>query len=297
MSEGTAGRPTTSQASERPRGVMVKFVLTTLVGAVFFLLPVPVGGQLTIPFDVVVSTINDGAPQAVAVYCLVAILASAVLSLVAAVQARGLVSSGRVDLSAFRSDPTFLVLRLLGAVFAVMIFFGVGPQAILDENAGGLMFNTLVASVAVIVPIGAVFVTLFVAFGGLEFVGTLARPVMRPLFRVPGRAALDGIASYVGSYSIGLYVTNRMYNESRYSAREAAIIATCFSTVSMGFFAVVASTLDLLPYFPLVFGACTLVMIVLGVILCRIPPLSTKPDDYVGEPVGEREFHGNLWRH
>ncbi len=178
-----------------------------------------------------------------------------------------------------------------------MIFFQIGPEVMLAEGTGGLMFNTLVASVAVIVPIGAVFITLFTAFGGLEFVGTLARPVMRPLFKVPGRGALDGIASYVGSYSVGLYVTNKMYNEGRYSTREATIIATCFSTVSMGFFAVVASTLDLLPYFPLIFLSVTAVMVILGVILCRIPPLSWKPDDYVGEPRPEKEYSGSLFQH
>lgn len=281
----------------RQSGAVFKFVTATLVGAFFFLVPVRVGGEWTIPFDVVVSFVTGNFPGAVALYCLLAILVCVVLSLVAELQARGVVGVGRFDAGYFRTGPAFLLLRTLGGVFAVMIYFGVGPEAVLAESTGGLMFNTLVASVAVIVPIGAVFITLLTAFGGLEFVGTLARPVMRPLFRVPGRGALDAIASYVGSYSVGLYVTNKMYNEGRYSAREAAVIATCFSTVSMGFFAVVASTLDLLRYFPLIFLCVTVVMVVLAVILCRIPPLSTKPDDYVGEPVPEKEYRGNLLRH
>ncbi|MGH3086454.1 MAG: YjiH family protein, partial [Rubrobacteraceae bacterium] len=277
-------------------GPMAKFVLTTLVGAFFFLVPVYVGGW-TIPFDVAVSYITDGFPGAVALYCLVVILASAALSILAEFQVREKVGIERFDVRYFKTGPTFLGFRILGGVFAAMIFFGVGPQAILADSTGGLMFGTLVASVAVIVPIGAVFITLFTAFGGLEFVGTLARPVMRPLFKVPGRAALDAIASYVGSYSIGLYVTNKMYNESRYSAREAAIVATCFSTVSMGFFAVVAATLDLLPYFPLIFLSTSLVTMILAVILCRIPPLSLNRDEYVGEPVYEKHYSGNLFRH
>jgi len=284
-------------STSRPTGAVFKFVIATLVGAFFFLVPVRVGGEWTIPFDVVVGYITEGLPGAVALYCLLAILASVVLSIVAELQARGVLGTGRFDAGYFRTGPAFLLFRVLGGVFAIMIYFGVGPEAVLAESTGGLMFNTLVASVAVIVPIGAVFITLFTAFGGLEFVGTLARPIMRPLFKVPGRGALDAIASYVGSYSVGLYVTNKMYNEGRYSAREATIIATCFSTVSMGFFAVVASTLDLLRYFPLIFLSVTVVMIILAVILCRIPPLSRKPDDYVGEPVPEKEYRGNLFKH
>ena len=104
---------------------------------------------------------------------------------------------GRFDLSYFNTSAPFLLFRVLGGVFAILIFFELGPPIILEEATGGLMFNTLVAAVAVIVPIGAVFITLFVAFGTLEFIGTLARPLMRPLFRVPGRGALDAIASYV----------------------------------------------------------------------------------------------------
>lgn len=282
--------------TNRSRAIF-KFVTATIIGAFFFLVPVQVGGQWTIPFDVVVGYLTEDLPSAVALYSLLAILASVALSLVGELQARGRMNADSFNASYFRTGPAFLFFRILGGVFAVMIFFQIGPEVMLAEDTGGLMFNTLVASVAVIVPIGAIFITLFTAFGGLEFIGTLARPVMRPLFKVPGRGALDGIASYVGSYSVGLYVTNKMYNESRYSAREAAIIATCFSTVSMGFFAVVASTLDLLQYFPIIFLSVTAVMAILGIILCRIPPLSWKPDDYVGEPKPEKEYSGNLFQH
>lgn len=286
----------TTPELEATRGAQVRFIATTVVGGLFFLLPVRVGGSWTVPFDVAVGAITDGFPTAVAAYSMTAIVLAAALSLLAVLRSRGLRLPRRISPWQFVTGPVFLGLRLLGAVFAVMIFFGVGPAIILADSAGGLMFNTLVAAVAVIVPIGAVFVTLFVAFGGLEFIGTLARPVMRPLFRVPGRAALDGLASFVGSYSVGLYVTNRMYGEGRYSRRESAVIATCFSTVSMGFFAVVASTLDLLAYFPILFVSVVAVTVVLGVILCRIPPLSSKPDTYAGEAHPEPEVTGKLLR-
>lgn len=284
-------------AEQASGSTIAKFVVTTLVGALFFLVPVYYNEQWTIPFDVVVSFIRDNAPGAVALYSLLAIVVGAGLSVAATVRATRDGDSDRGGIGYFRTGPAFLVVRILGAVFAVLIYFGVGPQMILADNTGGLMFNTLVAAVAVIVPIGAVFVTLFVAFGGLEFLGTLARPIMRPLFRVPGRAALDATASYVGSYSVGLYVTNLMYNQGRYSGREAAVIATCFSTVSMGFFAVVAATLDLLAYFPLIFLSVTVTMAILGVVLCRIPPLSSKPDEYAAPPITEVEYHGHLARH
>lgn len=274
-----------------------KFVVTFLIGAFFFLLPVRVEGQWTVPFDVVISSIQELLPRAVALYSLVTILLSVALSVTAELQARERLDFNLLDILYFKTGPVFLVFRILGGVLAIMLFFQVGPEFVLAEETGGLMFNELVAAAGVIVPIGAIFITLFVAFGGLEFIGTLARPLMRPVFNVPGRSALDAIASYVGSYSVGIYVTNKVYNEGRYSAREAAIIATCFSSVSIGFFAVVAATLDLLNVFPLLFLSVTVVCILLAVVLCRIPPLSSKPDSYVTEPKSESDVReGNLFR-
>jgi nucleoside recognition membrane protein YjiH len=203
----------------------------------------------------------------------------------------------KYDLSYFQTSNVFLFFRMLGAVFAVFIFFGVGPDVLLLPETGLLVFETTIVSIAIIVPIGAVFLTLFVAFGGLEFVGVLMRPLMRPVFKLPGRSALDAVASFVGSYSVGIYVTNRMYMEGRYNLREATIIATCFSTVSIGFFAVVASTLDLLSYFPLLFLTTFIVTAVTTLIMIRIPPLSKVPNDYHGVPNPEKELEkGSLWK-
>ena len=41
-----------------------------------------------------------------------------------------------------------------------------------------------------LVPIGAVFLALLVGYGLLEFIGVLMQPVMRPVWRTPGRSAL-----------------------------------------------------------------------------------------------------------
>lgn len=68
-------------STSRPTGAVAKFVIATLVGAFFFLVPVRVGGEWTMPFDVVVGYITEGFPGAVALYSLLAILISVVLSL------------------------------------------------------------------------------------------------------------------------------------------------------------------------------------------------------------------------
>jgi nucleoside recognition membrane protein YjiH len=165
------------------------------------------------------------------------------------------------------------------------------------------MWDTLVFSVGVIIPIGAVFLLLFVRYGFLEFVGVLMRPVMRPAFRLPGRSALDSLTSWVGSYSVGLYLTRQLFREGYYNRREAYTIVTCFSTVSIGFVAVVVQTLELLHLFAVIFIIYFFTVYLLTAILARTWPIARVPEDYFGEPKREpvsvergRRLWGAAWR-
>src|SRR5699024_10146019 len=117
---------------------------------------------------------------------------------------------------------------------------------------------------------------------------------MRPLFDVPGRAALDSLASWVGSYSVGLYVTRNVFERGGYNKHDVFIIATCFSTVSVGFVGVVASTLGLLSLFPVIFVAYFICVVVCAVIMVRLPPISTTSPEYIAEPDPEVGFEGTV---
>jgi len=268
---------------------VLKFVTAFLIGAVFFLVPVPYQGQVTVPFDIVVSTITEGAPDAVGVYSLAIIVAGGVLTTAARFGPPTVAGS---DLSYFETSTAFWLLRLAGLVLAPVMFFKLGPAWLHTPGTGGLMWGTLVYSVGVIIPIGAIFITIFVELGGLEFVGTLARPVMKPLFKIPGRAALDSLASWVGSYSVGLYVTRNVFEQGGYHKRDVFTIATCFSTVSIGFVGVVAATLEILELFPIVFATYFVCVVVTAAILVRLPPISTVPEEYIAEPDPEVAFSG-----
>src|SRR5699024_8985112 len=134
-----------------------------------------------------------------------------------------------------RLKTLFAFLNVLGLATGIALVFNVGPAWLFDPDMGPFLFNKLVIPVGMIVPIGAVFLALLVGYGLMEFVGVLVQPVMRPVWRTPGRSAIDAVASFVGSYSLGLLITDRMYQAGRYTGREAAIIATGFSTVSVTF--------------------------------------------------------------
>ena len=173
-----------------------------------------------------------------------------------------------------RVDLVFTVAKLVGLVVGLMLVLDVGPGWLFRDDIGPFLFDALVVPVGLLVPVGAVFLALLVGYGLLEFCGVLLQPVMRPLFGTPGRSAIDAVASFVGSYSLGLLITNRVYREGRYTGREAAVIATGFSTVSATFMVVVASTLDLMGSWLTYFWVTLLVTFAVTAITVRLPPLA-----------------------
>ena len=267
---------------------VLRFVTSFAAGFAFFLWPLQLGDRFTVPFDLVVQWILETAPGAVAFYCLGLIVLGALASLLAR-RRQGF-------WTAYRSSGWIVFVRVLAVPLAGIYFFRFGPDLLLQASVRDLMWSTLAFSVGVIVPIGAALLSLFVEYGVLDFVGTLMRPVMRPLFRLPGRAALDSVTSWVGSYSVGLYLTRRLFEGGFYTRREAYTIVTCFSTVSIGFVAVVAQTLGLLHLFPVIFFVYFVLVYALTMIFARVWPVSTTPDSYVAPESRELDAERPLLR-
>ena len=277
---------------------LLRFLFAFGLGVFFFLVPITWHGQVTVPFAIVSSWISDSFSTTVSAVGFALIVAGGALSTVAELDNRGLLSVSdqlreRVDLRYWQTSPLFLALRVLGIAFAMVFFFDLGPAAIHQKAVGGLVWGTIVLSVVVIIPLGAIFVNLLIELGGLEFIGTLSRPLMEPLFRLPGRAALDSLASWIGAFTVGYYVTYNVFHRGGYHKRDVFVIATCFAPVSIGFVGVVVSTVGLLSIFPLILLAWMVSIIVCGLILVRIPPLSNIPKEYVVSPTPETSFAGS----
>ncbi len=99
----------------------------------------------------------------------------------------------------------FFAIKLVSLVFVFMFVTNKGPARIFDGDMLPLIWNGIMVSVATIVPIGSVFLAFLTGFGLMEFIGVFMEPVMRPVFKTPGRSAVDAVASFVGSYSISTF--------------------------------------------------------------------------------------------
>ena len=115
------------------------------------------------------------------------------------------------------------------------------------------------------------------------------QPIMRPIFKTPGKSAVDAVASFVGSYSLGLLITNRVYKDGMYNKKEAVIIATGFSTVSATFMVIVARTLDLMGHWNLFFWSTLIITFVVTAISAHLPPISRESEAYYNNQEGHKE--------
>ncbi|SFT40708.1 nucleoside recognition GATE domain-containing membrane protein YjiH [Selenomonas sp. GACV-9] len=181
----------------------------------------------------------------------------------------------------FVSRP-YALTRLVALLVTVCVVWGVGPEAVRSDDVGGSMISLSQTLIAIAVTLS--FVLPFLTDCGImEFTGILLKPLIRPLFRVPGRASVDLIASWLASSNTAVLITGNQYNSGFYSKREAASIMTNFSLVSIPFCMVVAETLHVTQHFLLLYASVTAIGLLLAVIGVRIRPLASIPDSYCGE--------------
>lgn len=273
----------------RPEGRWKLFVYSA-IGAFVFFFPVTYKEKNSIPLDHMVTIVRDSIPVVVPWL----IFALAVYGTVRSF------STGAFKQSALQA--VFAVLNIAGAVISFLMVIDALPWVLGDEDLVPFLWNSIATPVGLIVPIGGTFLAFLIGFGLLEFVGVLMQPIMRPLWKTPGRSAIDAVASFVGSYSLGILVTDRVYQKGGYTGREAAVIATGFSTVSAAFMVIVAKQLDLMNIWGTYFAVTLLVTFLVTAITVRIPPLRTIPDEYCAgvEPDPEKPVEGsrfkNAWR-
>lgn len=187
----------------------------------------------------------------------------------------------------FNVNLFWTLTRVVAAVFAFMVLFQVGPEPVWNENTGGLLLSGdgLLSFLFTIFLFAGLFLPLLMNFGLLEFFGTMMVKIMRPLFRLPGRSSIDALASWVGDGTIGVLLTSKQYEDNKYTQREAAIIGTTFSVVSITFAIVVIEEIGLGTYFLPYYATVVLAGLILALIMPRIYPLAQKKTEFMdGSP-------------
>ena len=255
----------------RPVAV-IQLIVFSAIGLVMFFVPFTIGEKSTILFDHGATyLVNQQHTLSVTLLFLLMIFG---------------VSKPFID-GSWRKNITHIIMtvfKVIGLILAVMYITDMAPAIMMEKDMLPFLFEKLALPVGMIVPLGSLILAFLVGFGLLEMVGVLMQPIMKPIWKTPGASAIDAVASFVGSYSIGLLITNRVYLQKQYSAREAIIIATGFSTVSAAFMVIVAKTLGLMEFWNLFFWSTLVITFIVTAITARIQPISLF-DDSVDRPV------------
>lgn len=267
----------TSQEKSIKGKNMWQFWLYSALGIICFFVPVTINGTNTILVDHAHLGIRALLGAAMPYVALLMIIFGAVLPII------------RLEFKKSFTDCVIVIFKVLGAIIGFMYVFNIGPAILFNPDYGPFLFDKLMLPLSVLIPIGAIALSLLVGYGLLEFIGVIMEPVMKPVFKTPGKSAVDAVASFVGSYSLGLLITNRVYRDGMYNKKEAVIIATGFSTVSATFMVIVARTLDLMDHWNLYFWTCLVITFAVTAISAHIPPISLESTKYYGGQEGQKE--------
>ena len=266
---------------------LLKFIIPSSIGVLLFLTPIFVDGRATIGMGILVDLLRDATqdylPAFATMLLLVSCLCSTYFSLFR--KNKSNIPINQIQ-QIFTTSPAWLILRVLGSLFAVLVLFNIGPEWISSPATGGTMLFQLAGTLTVFFLVACFLLPFLIDYGVAEFMGTLLQKPFLWAFRLPGRASIDTLASWLGSAPVGVLITIQQYEKGYYSGREAAVIATNFSIASIAFCALVAKLIEIDHrffefYFSIMFSG-----LIAALIIPRIWPLARKKDVYLMEQDG-----------
>lgn len=268
-------------SSDYTKGMISSLIFTAIAIFIFFV-PITIKGNTDITFGVMYNFMMNVTGTAGLWFITLLIVATGILS----IYGKYIAKSGKIH-DYFEGDSIIHpILYAAGGAFTLLYTLSAtvgfqAPQAIVGPSTGGTIIPAIVVAVFWIIIVGSFSMPFLLNYGVIDFIGSLMEPLMRPVWKVPGRAAVNAIASFVSSSSVGVLITNKLYRRSVYTEKEAVLVVTGFSAVSIGFAYMVIKTAGLQDHFiPVYFSSLVLTLIV-SAIIARLFPLNRKSDEYV----------------
>ncbi|GGP42753.1 YjiH family protein [Shewanella saliphila] len=243
--------------------------------------PISIDGAITIPIAIVSKALQAEMGSTIQLIVTAIVVFMAFASVLTKLLNPQFIRKNHFLRTLLKVNLFWLTTRVLGAIFIVLVYLQIGPEAITSSATGGLVLNDLVPVLFSVFIFAGMLLPLLLNFGLLEFFGTLLTKIMRPIFNLPGRSAIDCMASWLGDGSVGILMTNKQYETRFYTEREAAVIGTTFSAVSITFSLVVISQVKLEHLFVPFYLTVCLAGIVAAIVVPKLPPLSWKKDTYI----------------
>lgn len=268
---------------------LIKSLIYTAIAIFIFFVPLTINGKTDITFGHIYNGIIKLAGNIGLWIVTLLVCATGLVS----VYGKYIAKKGTIY-EYFSGDSSYHPLMYLaGGAFALLYALTAttsfqGPEIIVGSATGGTIIPVGV-QVFWIILVSSFCMPFLLNYGIIDFIGSLMEPLMRPIFKLPGRAAVNAIASFISSSSVGVLITNKLFRRGVYTEKEAVLVATGFSAVSIGFAYMVISTAGLQDYFVKVYFISLLMTLIISAVIARIPPFNKKRDIYINGREQTRE--------
>ncbi|WP_124222087.1 YjiH family protein [Aquisalibacillus elongatus] len=243
------------------------------------MIPIPYDDSTSVPVAVLAGMFEDQLGDTITAVAMVIIIISALMSIIAKLFPERFHKESYLG-SVFNVSGFWLLVRIVGMIFIIFTYYQIGWEGIYSSDTGGMILTSLMPALVAVFLVASYLLPLLLNYGLLEFIGSLFSKIMRPVFKLPGRSTVDNLASWLGDGTIGVLLTSRQYEEGYYSKREAAVIGTTFSVVSITFTITVVDYVNLMHMFLPLYLTIVVAGLAAAIIMPRIPPLSRIPDTY-----------------
>lgn len=261
----------------------IKFIIPSLLGILLFMTPIKIADGFTIPVALLAGWVESKLTNYLSLIMMIIIVITAILTIVMKLIGKDRLRNKVFIRRLFLVHTFWVIVRILAAFFAIMVYFKLGSEVIYGEGTGQQLLGDLLHVLFSVFLFAGLFLPLLTNFGLMELIGTFMTKIMRPIFKLPGRSSIDAFASWIGDGTIGVLLTSKQYEDGFYTKREAAVIGTTFSIVSITFSLVIIREMNLSHMFLPFYLTIVIAGFAAAIIMPRIPPLSRKPETYINE--------------
>ena len=200
-------------------------------------------------------------------------------------------------------NKAFSIMRCVGIIFILFAVFNFGPgvmhetrEALGGTSISAFVMNNILIAITISIPLAAIFLPFLLNYGLVEFVGVLVRPIMRPVFKLPGRSAVILVTALLGNFSVAHIAVNEQYETGQMTERESIAICTGFCSSSIAFMLVLVRNSNIEEYWNAFFWSAFLITILITLIGVRLFPISRIKNEFAPGvvPHPENVYKGDL---
>lgn len=269
---------------------LVKAILLSLIGVSVFFMPITIKGNSDVIFGVIYGGLQDLTGN----FGLWLVTLITVLMGILSIYGVYFAKKGKIY-EYFEGESKIMpVFYVLGGVFTLLYTLTAttsfqGPELIVGNITGGTVVPGITVGVFWVILVSSFFMPFLLNYGVVDFIGALLEPIMRPLLKVPGRAAMNCLAAIVSSASVGVLMTAKQFKKGVYTEKEAVLVATGFAAVSIGWSYMITELADLSDQFILIYLISIVLIFIISGIVARLRPFSKKRDVYIDGRVQTEE--------